>query len=158
MIDLVTRTCVRHLRPNAKQSSTPKKTATSTILPFSDWRSRNSSDSDTSDDKVDYILPSYKEQYKKPIGSTVDLDDTPRDQAAVPSPYEPWNPTQELIRSRQPAQKITEEWADANLNLKNRGKRKRYVRDRATYREGMEDSKKMDLKRRRIEENKDGDN
>jgi hypothetical protein len=64
----------------------------------------------------------------------------------------PWNTSQALVRFRQSAEKVAREYLKAqNKKLRNGRRREHTVRNEDAYRDGIEDSKQIDVKRRRIE-------
>jgi hypothetical protein len=72
----------------------------------------------------------------------------------------PWASSQALIRFRQSARKIAEEYlAASGVKLSSGRKRQRHIGDPEAYEEGKKDSKNLrsDLKRRRIEAKGDED-
>jgi hypothetical protein len=58
----------------------------------------------------------------------------------------PWASTRALVKFRESAQKVAEEYLKANVGkLRRARKSKRSIGDKAAYRDGKEDSKKVDL-------------
>ena len=118
--------------------------------------------------------PTFKEEEEKPVDLDADFEEQLREAMPAPAsnfpaddddesnrhdtieaqlPVNPWNTTQALVRFRQSAEKVASEYLKAqNVKMKAGRKRKRTIRNSAVYREGMEDSRKIDVRRRRIEE------
>lgn len=64
----------------------------------------------------------------------------------------PWNSWQALVRFRQSAEKVATEYLKAQNRKLHKGRRREYtIRNKGAYRDGVEDSKKIDVKRRRIQ-------
>ena len=123
--------------------------------------------------------PTFKEEDEQPIDLSADLEDqllrqampnalvtrSEHEPASAALDYDneddeaekqlttnPWNTTQALVRFRQSAQRIAEEYKAKYMpNLKKGKKRKRAVRDQQVYRRGVRDGKKIDVRRKRIE-------
>ena len=126
-----------------------------------------------SDDNEMKVEPTFEEEDEKSIDFNADFEEQLREAMPKPAPdflmdsddesdrpntvgaqltVNPWNTSQALVRFRQSATKVAEEYLKAqNTKLSAGRKRKRTVQDQESYRQGMEDSKKIDMKRRRIE-------
>jgi hypothetical protein len=110
-------------------------------------------------DEVDEIaaaLQNKKDKQVKTVVKKEEEEDQKTDDGQLTT--NPWASTQALIKFRQSAEKVADEYIEAKFGKLKTGKsRKRRIGDYAAYQEGEEDSKKVDLKRRRIEEKEDGD-
>ena len=129
-------------------------------------------DDDSGDDEDFHLEPTFKhEDDDKPIDITVDLDDQlrrmlpQRDPPASPevldktaiddTPKSIWFTSQALVHFRQSAKKVAEEYLnEKDMKLGKRRKREWSVKDPELYRQGVRDSKDVDVKRRRIEASK----
>lgn len=127
-----------------------------------------------SDEDEMEIEPTFKEEDEKPIDLKVDFEEQlreamPAQQSANPPTLgdngvedigesdtqltaNAWNTTQALVRFRQCAEKVATEYLKAhNVKVTNVKARPVTIRNGEVHRQGMEDSKKIDVKRRRIE-------
>ncbi|KIW92597.1 uncharacterized protein Z519_06444 [Cladophialophora bantiana CBS 173.52] len=110
----------------------------------------------------------FKEEEEKPLDLDADFEAQLREMVPGHAPatsatvadrdsegqltVSPWNSSQALVRFRQSAEKVAEEYLKAQKTKLSKGRRReRRVRDYCAYREGIEDSKQIDVKRRRIE-------
>lgn len=110
----------------------------------------------------------FKEEEEEPLDLDADLEDQLHRMAPGVAPaasttvvdrdsegqltVNPWNTSQALVRFRQSAEKVATEYLKANNTKLRKGRRRDYmVRNEDAYRDGIEDSKQIDVKRRRIE-------
>ena len=128
-----------------------------------------------SDDEEMEVEPTFKEEEEKPLDLDGDFEEQLRETMPVlPANPEsldnddrrseltrssPWPDSQALVRFRQSAEKVADEYLKnvKNKKLKTARKAKRSIRDWESYKEGKEDAKEIDLKRRRIEDGKVGE-
>ena len=121
-----------------------------------------------SDEDETETEPTFKEEEEQTLDVVTDFEKQLRenipDQAQVSAPAEdndhsegqlidnPWKSSQALVRFRRSAQRVADEYLKAQtLKLKKTPKRSRSIRNPDAYRQGKEDSKRIDVKRRRIE-------
>ena len=129
-----------------------------------------------SDDEDNEIEPTFKEEDEKPIDFEADFEDQLREAMATQKSStsdtaeddidddnnnndrsdqlmaSPWNSSQALVRFRQSSETVATEYLKAqNMKLGKAKKRKRTIRNDEVYRQGVKDSKDIDVKRRKIE-------
>ncbi|RMZ87741.1 hypothetical protein DV736_g5032, partial [Chaetothyriales sp. CBS 134916] len=94
------------------------------------------------EEQIRTMLPKHE-----PETSAIVVDNDGEDQLTL----NPWNTSKALVRFRQSAGKVASEYLKAqNKKLYKSRSREKKVRDYDAYRQGVEDSKQIDVKRRRI--------
>jgi len=109
----------------------------------------------------------FKEEEEKPLDLNADFEEQLRQMlptqgpTSMPAadndldndlPADLWKTSLQLARFRQSAEKVASEYLKSqNVKLEKGRRRERTVRDKGAYLAGIEDSRNIDVKRRRIE-------
>ena len=125
----------------ASASPLPKSSTVSDQKLDTDSTSASDSDLDSNDDETDDHLNGFASE------------DESDDDYDVFEPLSLWRNGMQLVQHRESADKIAEDWIKAQgIKFSGRERRSAPIRDEDSYAQGEEDSKKIDVRQRRIKD------